>query len=77
MCRDAAVALAYDTNRERIQFAPLRVEPSGLGAGFTQLPNSPARPLAEPPEIVNRLQQIARDTGSNRASSSTALAALA
>ena len=41
MCRDAPVALACDTDCERNQFARLRVEPSGLGAGVTQLAIAP------------------------------------
>ena len=70
MGRDAAVALACDTHRQCNQFARLRVEPRGLGAGVTQIPIAPHGLRAEPAEIVNRLQQF-RDTDSNRASSST------
>ena len=58
VCRDAPVALACDTHRKRNQFARLRVEPSGLCTGVTQLAIAAHGLRAEPPEIANGLQQL-------------------
>ena len=57
-CRDAAVALACDTNHQRNQFARLCVEPSGLGAGVTQLAIAPHGLRAQLPEIADCVQQL-------------------
>jgi hypothetical protein len=57
MCRDR---MACRTNRQRNQFARLRVEPSSLGAGVTQLAMAPHRLRAEPPEIANRFSNCSR-----------------